>query len=492
MVSIRKLHSYKSADILSLILACFTVVVALVFFRERLYADAAYYFFHAVNAESFHVEHGRLVLAISQLIPLGGLYIGLELKELAVLASLGNALFYILLALFIRFRYSNNYLALGALLIPVVNQHFLHFSPMMEITYGSALLMLYYVLLTNGESGIQRMVLLTLCVVLILTSHPEHFISVAVLAPSVRKTDKNWLPVAVWIAFIITVIFVVKISTFSEYEAGKVSAYTDHNHHFSQLWNPGYLKELVLMLLSEYTFAILAFLLCTAYFLKRKEYLRAIQIFAGVVAVIVLVNSAKEATSYTRYIQSMYSPFVAIVLVLLLAEVIPRLDQRQKFLLLLAIAACALYEGYRVWEFGEDLGRRTKMHEVIMKKASAEEGQKFYIDKDDWQPDFYWFGWSSPMELLILSSFDGPNETMSILEREDLEYNQNFEHLDDGKFVLRRFEIEKHEFLNSRFFNLPKGPYHHLGGEQKLLQINTSKRGCNEQCSTWLLLHPSN
>ncbi|TVR38627.1 MAG: hypothetical protein EA392_09130 [Cryomorphaceae bacterium] len=455
----------KPADLFSLVLAGFTILIALVFFRERLYADAAYYFFHAINAQSFHIEHGRLVLAISQLVPLGGLYLGLELKQLAILASLGNALFYVLLALFIRFRYSNSYLALGALLIPVVNQHFLHFSPMMEITYGGALLMLYYVLLTNGESGFQRIVLLTICVILILTSHPEHFISVAVLTPSIRKTDKNWLPVAAWIVFIIIVIFVIKISTFSEYEAGKVSAYTDHNHHISQLWHPQYIKELLLMLLSEYTFAILTFMFCTAYFLKQKDYFRTLQIFAGVVALIVLVNSAKEATNYTRYIQSMYSPFVAIVLVFLLAEVIPRLHQIQKSILILAIAAFTLYEAHRIWGFGEDLSRRTAMHEAIIEKARNVDGQKFFIDKDDWQPEYYWFGWSTPMELLILSSFAGPNETMSILEREDLEYNQNFERLDDGTFVVRRFEIEKNDFLNSRFFSLPKGPYRHLSAE---------------------------
>jgi hypothetical protein len=453
------------ADLLSLFAAVFALGVALYFYRERLFVDAAYYFFHAVNSGFFHIEHGRLVLAFSQLLPLMGLYVGAGMSELMILASLGNALFYIVLALILRYHFKRSYLALGVLLIPLVNQHFLHFSAMMEITYGGALLFPFYALLTKKWLSIAERFFLGILLVLVLTSHPEHFVSVAVLIPLSYKrypvqTARIW-----WLLLIALIVLIIKINTFSDYEAGKVASFTGNNHHYSQLFSTQYLSTMFRMLFKEYLFIWVLFAASLIYFFANGKIAKAASLFTGIFGLIILVNSAKDATIYSRYIQSMYSPMVALCLIFVTSEVLPELRKVGRYSVLLFLAVYFVFESERVIGFGNELTQRTAMLEEIVYTARSAEGSKFVIDRNQWPHESYWFSWSVPMELLLLSAEKGPESALSIVEEEDMDYGQNRELVNETTFILRRFETYPHEFLNPWLFRLAPSSYTPLGPE---------------------------
>lgn len=450
---------------LSILAALFALGVALLFYRERLFVDAAYYFFHAVNTGFFHIEHGRLVLAFSQVLPLMALYIGAGMNELMILASIGNALFYVVLALILRFRFNQSFMALGVLLIPLVNQHFLHYSAMMEITYGGALLFPFYALLTKKWINIPERIFLAISLVLVLTSHPEHFVSVAVLIPlSYKKhaiqTTRIW-----WLLLIALVVLLIKINTFSDYEAGKVASFTGDNHHYSQLLNAEYLVELFSMLFTEYLFFWILVIACCIYFVASRQMLKAAWLLIGVFGLIVLVNSAKDATIYSRYIQSMYSPMVALCLLFVTSEVFPDLRHAGRFMGVAFLAVYLFFESVRVVGFGNELDQRTTMLQEIVSTARMAEGSKFVIDKNQWPHESYWFSWSVPMELLLLSAEKGPESALSIVEEEDMAYGQNRELVNETTFILRRFETYPHEFLNPWLFRLAPSAYSPLSPE---------------------------
>lgn len=63
----------------------FLAVLAIIFYAERMFADASYYLLHVINRGWFYIEHGRLVLTLSEILPLLGVHAGIPMKGLLVL-----------------------------------------------------------------------------------------------------------------------------------------------------------------------------------------------------------------------------------------------------------------------------------------------------------------------------------------------------------------------------------------------------------------------
>ncbi|MBK7945407.1 MAG: hypothetical protein IPJ85_08915 [Flavobacteriales bacterium] len=76
--------------LLPLATLAYLIVFAWRFADERLYADSGYYLARVINEGGFRIEHGRWVLAFSQLLPLAGAKLGLGMKALILVHSLNN------------------------------------------------------------------------------------------------------------------------------------------------------------------------------------------------------------------------------------------------------------------------------------------------------------------------------------------------------------------------------------------------------------------
>lgn len=457
----------RVVDFFNAVVAVFALGVAVYFFRERLFVDAAYYFFHTVNSGAFHIEHGRLVLALSQVIPLAALYAGFGLQDLMVAASVGNALYFIVLALILRFYFKNSFMALGVLLIPIVNQHFLHFSPMLEITYGGGLLFLFYALYRKQDRSLLENIAVIIVLVFVLTSHPEHFISVSVLLPLAYRKDLGWRNLFWWALGVMVLVLIIKLSTFSDYEAGKVTAFTGHNYHYKQLFDVNYLVKMGAMIFKNYIFMWILLILSVVHFIRTRQRIKSLLILTGVFAVVVLVNSAIDAATYTRYIQSMYSPMVAIVLLFFTAEVLPGVKMPTRIFGVVLLVLFMVVESLRIINFGQELSQRTALFQQIISSARSEQGSKFIIDKHNWSHEPHWFSWSVPMEILLFSAEKNSKDALSIVENADIDYGNNRELVNEETFILRCFETVPHDYLNSNLFELPRGNYVPLEPELK-------------------------
>jgi len=82
--------SWSFAALFSSAVLLFLAVFAWRFADERLYSDSGYYLARVINEGSFRVEHGRWVLALSQVLPLIGVKLGLPVTALIKLHSLNN------------------------------------------------------------------------------------------------------------------------------------------------------------------------------------------------------------------------------------------------------------------------------------------------------------------------------------------------------------------------------------------------------------------
>ena len=94
-----------------------------------------------------------------------------------------------------------------------------------------------------------------------------------------------------------------------------------------------------------------------------------------------------------------------------------------------------------------------------MVNASRKEGlKKSLIRLENVEKERWALNWSYPMETLVLSSLDGPANTVSLIADEDIDYRDTSIALTPNRFILRRWEIRDNSNL-LQFFNMKYGDY---------------------------------
>ena len=157
------------------------MIMSVVLYKERMFADASYYLFHAINSQCFHVEHGRTVLALSQVFPIIGTWLHLPLKVVLVLGSLGHEFFYYGVFLTCLYLLKDKQAALAVIAVHVIGQLSLYWSPMLEICYGAALSLLFYSILQSNKWEDDKWLIFMLVVQwFAMMSHPENFLLIGV------------------------------------------------------------------------------------------------------------------------------------------------------------------------------------------------------------------------------------------------------------------------------------------------------------------------
>src|SRR5580765_2948330 len=69
-------------------------VLAIVYFKERLFVDTTYFAFHLLNDESFRVEHQRFIVLLSEILPLIAIHLSLSMQAVLIVYSVGHVLYF--------------------------------------------------------------------------------------------------------------------------------------------------------------------------------------------------------------------------------------------------------------------------------------------------------------------------------------------------------------------------------------------------------------
>lgn len=436
---------------------------AVVLFKERLYADAAYYAFHTVNKGWFHVEHGRTVLALSQIVPLIGYYLGFPLKVLLVLWSVGHELFFYGLFLLVFYGLKDRAAAIALFLVHLVGQLWMYYSPMYEIAYGTALAVLFYAILKSGKYRDDKwLVLLLLTQWFVMMSHTENFLLVF-LAIAFHYAENGWqkrIHLTTLSAFVIGLF--IEFATFSAYEWSNATSKFDQDATWQNLADAAYLDKLFKLFINYYPDLIILAVFALLALLVKKQGLKLFAFLASLLVVVVAVNNKASAVTFIRYFESMYHPLVFVVAVpFAYAFFYGKLNAFTKALLPLLLLLFA-FRIWWIWDFGEPLRQRMSQWERIVDYAQNMGGDKYIIGNANFEKSYSLPTWANPIEALLLSASDGKEKSLSLITQNDLDFGRNAAALNDSNFMFRRFEIKDLDYLNPRFFNLSKGQYIHL------------------------------
>jgi len=347
-------------------------------YKARIFADSGFYVSQFINNQTFWIECQRVVLGISQLIPLIGVWTGLEIKYVFMLYSLSHVIFFYLLFLFVYYGLRDRRSGLLIILSQTVGIMYSFFTPMFELYYGVPLLITFYAI-WRLPFRLNVLFILLILEVLILLSHPLAFMlfTFVLLYDYTRETAKSYkyyLPVI--LVFAGAVVF--KYFMMCEYESGKMAwqfNYTD-NKQYLQLLNPAYYKVLGMFMLRYYSEVLLAFIIVLFVLVKRKQWFRLLVVAGTFFTYVFLVNSA-YTVSPSRYMEQVMFPFIPIVFIPLIYG-FPK-DSRQGLLniSILLISALIAYRLAVIYYGSEIFMKRVTQMEQLIEAARKKGGNKF-------------------------------------------------------------------------------------------------------------------
>jgi len=436
------------------------LVMAWYYFKERLYADSAYYIFHSIDSGSFVTANQRIVLAISEIISLAFYYLGANLHTILVTWSVSHVLFYYLLFIIVYHFHKNEAAGIAIVLLQVIGQVWLYYSPMLEICYGAALLVVFNVLLEEKKFTVQRWFWLIFLEILVLTSHPENFVLFffVMMNDIIRNGFKKKVHITFFALLIACIIF--KSMFISEYEGGKLGFMLDpkQNHLYENLWNKNYMIDVFRIFMEHYQILFLFLILVTATMVLRRRWKMMFLLYFCTAGLIVLINATNPAREYSRYNESLYYPLVGLLTLVFVNEFYKLLPYKARMAAFAGVLCIALVHLNEIKKNGDYLKLRTFQIESIIQSTRELGLKKSMVEMENAEKNRWFLNWSYPIETLLLSSLSGPAQTVSVMSDEDYDYRDTTIELTPQRFMLRRWEIREDGDLLP-FFNLKTGEY---------------------------------
>ena len=339
-------------------------------YKARIFADSGFYVSQFINNQSFWIECQRIVLGISQIIPLIGVWIGLEIKYVLLLYSLSHVIFFYLLFLFVYYGLRDRRSGLLIILSQTVGIMHSFFTPMFELYYGVPLLITFYAI-WRLPFRLNVLFILLILEVLVLLSHPLAFMLFAFVmlydyTKETAKSYKYYLPVI--LVFAAAVLF--KYFVMCDYESGKFAwqfNYSD-NKQYLQLINPAYYKVLVMFMLRYYSEVLIAFGLLVFMLVNNKQWFKLLVVTGTFFTYMFLVNSA-YTVSPSRYMEQVMFPFVPIVFMPLIYGFPKKAHQGFLNISILLVSALIVYRLMVIYYGSEIFVKRVAQMEQLIDSA---------------------------------------------------------------------------------------------------------------------------
>jgi len=431
-------------------------------YKERLYADAGYYLFNAVNSGSFWIEHNRYVLAISQLLPLTGVWLGLSLKPILLMYSVGHVLFFYLLFLFVYFGLDDRRSGVMLILLQTVGIMHSFFTPQFELYYGIGLLITFYAIFRQDIRGWFAIVLMVVLEFFALTSHPLVFMLFAflMLFDIQKKEARDWKRYILF-ALVFGSVLYFKFTTFSAYEQGKVNWQFNYseNKQYLNLTSTDYLLKLGLFLLRYYAEVVVLWIIGILMLLRHNALMKALMVTFFFIGYVALVNSAYTGIEYSRYIEQVYFPLVFIAIIPVIYYYPRTARPGLNNVSFLSLAGLILFRILMIYNGSKPFVLRTQQMENMIASAIQMGGSKFIASEKQFGRPYSMINWSYPLESLLLSTCDGKYSSITIAPQSDINFQQNDKKLRPSNFLFRMWEIHNYSWLNSNYFTLKPGPY---------------------------------
>lgn len=439
--------------------------LALLFYKERIFLDGSYYFFHVVQGSTFHVEHQRFILAGSQLLALIGTRLHLSLNTVLLLNSVNPVLYLWFLFLLSIYWLRHEGIAYALLLSSVCGIYFIWFCPMYEPWYGCVLLIFFAgVLEKKFYFTAWQQIIFGILLIILLFSYPLIFVGILYFSIS-HFIKEGKIPRSIAVIYMLSFSLWIAWKYFfiSGYETGKIGyplsrVGTTLHENFA---SAGDFINLLSFLFRIYFEEMLLLVATLVYLFIRKEKLQALLLLAFASGFIILINLTQSRPwNHSNYFERMYLLLIPLCIVPFFLKAFPSVNR--KFLVLLALIAVVILRLAQIVQHADYYSDHVHQVESLIEKAKQNSGSKFTVDFAKHSELSSLDEWSLPMEALIFSSLKNNQHTVTISWKADIENPDIAKQLNDEKFRLRLDEIYPDDWLNQRYFHLQHGSYKEL------------------------------
>ena len=444
------------------------IAMASFLYKARIFADSGFYVAQVINNQNFYIESLRIVTVIPQLIPLIGIWTGIEIRYILLLFSLSHVVFFYFLFLFVYYGLRDRRSGLLIILSQTVGIMFGFFTPMFELYYGVPLLITFYAI-WRLPFRFRTIFVLLILEVLILLSHPLAFMLFAYLmlydfTKKTAKPFKFYVPVILVFAGTILLRYYVKCNYTPAIMAGIL------NNNLPDLINPVNFKALGLFMLRNYAELLVAFILVIYMLANQKQWFRLFFVAGTFFLYVFLVNSVFPLPQEYKMEQLMF-PFVPLVFIPLVYS-FPTIGRQGLLnISILLVSALIAYRLAVIYYGGEKFVKRVAQMEQLINAGRQKGGNKFVVSKQAVDHGYTRLNPSYPVETLLLSAIDGNDISATIIPEEDI---RNFNTIRADQFVFRKGELKQQSWLNKRYFHLDIGEYRTLNDSIPNVNINAT------------------
>jgi len=433
-------------------------VAAVLFYQERLFVDSSYYIFKSINEGWFHIEHGRSVLALSQIAPLLGKALAFSLKTLLIMYSLGQIVFFYLIFLLMQHHLKVHWAGVAILSLLLIAQKWLFFIPMLEISWGALLAILVLGIMRYDRYHDDKWLLIMLFSWwFVLTSHPlNYLLSGLILAYDVYDRGVIKRVHYSLFGFFLASLFLELIGS-DTYENQKIVDLQDSM--FGLIIEPAFLKAVFQLLVVKYWLPFLLGVIASIQFLRRKRWLAALAWPTSIGLILAAALYRWDISQDDWYTEVILQPMIGISLLLFTFSHLERFSPHQIRRFQWAYGFLLL--GYSVSIFYWAKPRQQRTAHIERATLSAD-FQKAIVSTENFQRDYHQLEWSMPVEALLISACKGADKTVSLITELDMAYDNHRAFLHDSSFVFRRFERMPYAALDKEYFHLKKGNYQSL------------------------------
>ncbi len=429
-------------------------------YKTRIFADSGYYVSQFINNKTFWIECQQLVSGIPQILPLIGVWTGLEIKYILLLFSLSHVLFFYFLFLFVYYGLRDRRSGLLIILTQTVGIMYGFFNPMFELNYAVPLLITFYAI-WQLPFRFRTIYILLILEALILLSHPFAFILLVyiMLYDYTKKTAKSfkfYIPVALVFIGLLAFRYFVPCDYGSD-KYGWLTSYSDTNQFLHQI-NPAHLKALGMFMVYNYAEVLVAFILVLYMLATRKQWFRIALVMVAFLGFLILAGSAFDSTpSYLT--EQMMFPLIPVVFIPLIYGF--PLVGRQGLLniSILLISALIAYRLTVIYFASDKFVKRVTQMEQLIEAARKKGGNKFFVSEAITDHGYTLMNWSYPIETMLLSAIDGNDITITIAPENTLHSVTETDDIKADEFIFRNDELKDENWLNSIYFHLDIGPY---------------------------------
>jgi hypothetical protein len=443
------------------------IALAIVFYQERLASDTSYYFFKSLNSQFFHIEHDRYVLAIAELPVVLFSNLHLPLKYIAIVFSVWHLLFFYIIG-FITYKIDKNANAWFLLLcVQTIGIVYGFIAPIFEQFYGTALAVLFYVLLRKYRllNWPLRIFLMFLFAMVIL-SHPFNAVLLVFMLAMDFTTYKSFKKYWPFLILIPLYILFKKLNA-STYENDKMNWIFDleHNKTYQLLFQPEHLYLKARFFWYYYKEVIVLFSLTWGYFIWSKQYFKWIVFTLFFFGSLLLINFSYNIEAYSGYYEQVYFLIVPIVVVPFVFEVWNAIKHKT-VLLGLGFLSLIMF-GYRMNQqvnYAKAFQQKRNLTKQWVSMAQNMPGCKFYIPYENFKAHSQYVDWDMPYYSLLYSAMHGYPKQVTIFPTEE-EPNKLLE-TPEHAYWFRGGELENVSTLNSYYFKLCNSKYSNLYPEK--------------------------